>query len=127
MTLIIDLKRSHKPPPPCSDEMAPVPGPKAKLQKDLVLIYYDESIFNTNEGQKWMWATDDTPVIQPKTKGSGITVSDFVNNHNGYLQLTDEEYAVAKVLIQICNQQGCFLNMVLNGRAMDIRNIHAQC
>ena len=44
-----------------------------------------------------MWATDDTPVIQPKTKGSGIMVSDFVDHHNGYLQLTDEEYAVAKV------------------------------
>ena len=97
MTLITELKRSHKPPPPRSDEMAPVPGPKVKFQKDLVPIYHAESIFNTNEGLKWMWATDDTPVIQPKTKGSGIMVSEFVDNHNGHLQLTDEEYAVAKV------------------------------
>ena len=43
-----------------------------------------------------MWATEDTPVIQPKTKGSGIMVSDFIEQHNGYLKLTDAEFAVAK-------------------------------
>ena len=94
--LIMDLKMSHKPPPPCSDEMAAVPGPDAESQKQLTLIYHDESIFNTNEGQSWMWATEDTPVIQPKTKGSGIMVSDFIEQHNGFLRLTDAEFAVAK-------------------------------
>ena len=93
---ITDLKKSHKPPPPCSDEMAPVPGPDAESQKQLVLIYHNESILHTNEGQTWMWATEDTPVIQPKTKGSGIMVSDFVYQHNGYLRLTDTEFAVGK-------------------------------
>jgi hypothetical protein len=29
LKLITDLKKSHKPPPPCSDEMAPVPGADA--------------------------------------------------------------------------------------------------
>jgi hypothetical protein len=96
LKLMMDLKKSHKPPPPCSDEMAPVPGPDAEFQKQLVLIYHDESLFNTNEGQSWMWATEDTPVIQPKTKGSGIMVSDFIEQHNGYLRLTDAEFAVAK-------------------------------
>ena len=79
LKLIMDLKKSHKPPPPCSDDMAAVPGPDAESQKQLTLIYHDESIFNTNEGQSWMWATEDTPVIQPKTKGSGIMVSDLSN------------------------------------------------
>ena len=96
LKLIMDLKKSHKPPPPCSDEMAAVPGPDAESQKQLTLIYHDESIFNTNEGQSWMWATEDTPVIQPKTKGSGIMVSDFIEPHNGFLRLTDAELAVAK-------------------------------
>lgn len=51
LELIMDLKKSQKPPPPCSDEMAPVPGPDAESQKRLVLIYHDKSIFSTNEGE----------------------------------------------------------------------------
>ena len=43
-----------------------------------------------------MWASEDVPIIQPKTKGSGIMVSDFVNAHSGFLQLTDSEHALAK-------------------------------
>ena len=80
LKMIADLKSSHKPPPPCSDEMAPIPSPDAEFQKQLVLIYHDESIFNTNEGQTWLWAMEGTPIIQPKTKGSGIMVSDLLSN-----------------------------------------------
>ena len=50
-----------------------------------MVIYHDESIFNTNEGQSWMWGEEDRPAILPKTKGSGIMVSDFVG---GFLELT---------------------------------------
>ena len=39
-----------------------------------------------------MWAGEDAPIIQPKTKGSGIMVSDFVDTHSGFLQLTDSEH-----------------------------------
>ena len=28
-------------------------------KKTLVVLYHDESIYNTNEGQTWMWAEDD--------------------------------------------------------------------
>lgn len=31
-------------------------------------------------------------MLKPKSKGSGIMVSDFVNELDGYLALTDEEY-----------------------------------
>ena len=44
-----------------------------------------------------MWGEDDCPAILPKTKGSGIMVSDFVEYHNGFLSLTTEEHSVAKV------------------------------
>lgn len=77
------LKNTHLPPPPCSDERASTPSPDAETRKELVLLYHDESIFNTNEGQTWMWATDNTPVIQPKTKGAGVMVSDFIDQHRG--------------------------------------------
>ena len=43
-----------------------------------------------------MWGEEDKPAILPKTKGSGIMVSDFVEEHGGYLQLTDSELEQAK-------------------------------
>ena len=50
------------------------------------MIYHDESIFNTNEGQTWMWGEEERPAILPKTKGSGIMVSDFVEEHNVFFK-----------------------------------------
>ena len=35
---------------------------------------------------------EDRPAILPKTKGSGIMVSDFVEENGGFLQLTDAEF-----------------------------------
>ena len=78
-----ELKDDQLPPPPCSDERAATPPPDTETRKKLVLIYHDESIFNTNEGQTWMWATEDAPILQPKTKGSGIMESDFIDQHSG--------------------------------------------
>ena len=62
----------------------------------MVLIYHDESIYNSNEGQTWMWAEEDHPAILPKTKGSGIMVSDFIDDHRGYLKLSPEEHGAVK-------------------------------
>ena len=53
----------------------------------MALIYHDESIFNTNEGQKWAWVTGEEPIIQLKTNGAGIMVSDFIEQHDGFLQI----------------------------------------
>ena len=46
-----------------------------------------------------MWDEHGQCVLKPKSCGSGIMVSDFIDEHNGYLRLTDEEYiqAVDKV------------------------------
>lgn len=68
------LRDTHLPP---SDERPVTPPPDAETRKKLVLIYHDESIFNANEGQLWAWATGDDPIIQPKTKGAGIMISDY--------------------------------------------------
>ena len=38
----------------------------------------------------------DDPVIQPKTKGAGIMVSDYVEEHDGFLRLSGTEAALAK-------------------------------
>ena len=46
-----------------------------------------------------MWGEQGQCVLKPKSHGSGIMVSDFIDEHNGYLRLTDEEFiqAVDKV------------------------------
>ena len=62
------LRDTHLPPPLPSDEHPTTPPPDAETRKKLVLIYHDESIFNTNEGQQWFWGTGDEPYIQPKPK-----------------------------------------------------------
>lgn len=41
------------------------------------------------------WGTGDEPFIHPKTKGAGIMVSNFVDQHSGCLSLTKEEHQLA--------------------------------
>ena len=91
-----DLRDTHRPPPPASDEPTRIRCEVDENKKELVIIYDDKSIFNTNEGQSWMWGEEDRPAILPKTKGSGIMVSDFVKEHGGYIRLTDAEFETAK-------------------------------
>ena len=43
-----------------------------------------------------MWGEDERPALLPKTKGSGVMVSDFVDEYDGYLRLPDEQFACAK-------------------------------
>ena len=46
-----------------------------------------------------MWGEQGQCVLKSKSRGSGIMVSDFIDEHCGYLRLTDEEFiqAVDKV------------------------------
>ena len=34
--------------------------------------------------------------MRPKSKGSGIVVSDFISEEDGYLRLSDEEFEEAR-------------------------------
>ena len=43
-----------------------------------------------------MWGTADKPAILPKTSGSGIMASDFIEDHSGYLCLLLEELERAR-------------------------------
>ena len=88
---IHSLQGSHQPRPLCSDEDESSVPLGVRTQKKLVMIYHDESIFCTNEAQTWMWGEADKPAILPKTKGSGIMVSDFVEEHEGFLKMDENE------------------------------------
>ena len=57
------------------------------------------SKFNLNfKGVSNLWKTEETPLDPPlpKSKGAGIMVSDFIDEHNGFLALNDEEHEMGK-------------------------------
>ena len=67
-----ELRCSHRPPPPpplYNDDPPRVRQEADEDRKDLVIIYHDESILNTNEGQTWMCGEEERPAILSKTKG----------------------------------------------------------
>ncbi len=99
---MLDDEESHLPPPKPSDEQI-TPEEEAFTQqrmqagcKKLVIICHDESTFNANDDQTAGWADETMSVIKPKSRGSGLMVSDFVEEYGGFLELTPEEYAAAK-------------------------------
>ena len=69
--------------------MEPFIGPQ---RRPVVLLFHDESTFHSNEDQGWMWGEKGKQPIRPKGQGKGIMVSDFVDEFNGLLALTDEEF-----------------------------------
>ena len=44
--------------------------------------------------------------IKPKGQGRGITVSDFIDGHNGFLALTDVKFACGKVMYYTLKERG---------------------
>ena len=77
-------------------------------KKILVMLYHDESTFHSNGGPGWIWVEVGKQPIRPKGKGRGIMVSDFIDEHNGYLHLTDEKYEQAHTVILDCGRRQDF-------------------
>ena len=72
-----------------------VPLPSSDTRDKTVVLFHDESTFQANEDQTTMWGKKGEHMLRPKSKGTGIMVSDFVDEKNGYLALTSEEFATA--------------------------------
>ena len=85
------LESTHKPPPTCSDGIPSWHSGKETAASNVVFIYHDETIFaNDAPSQGWH---DDIGNRQLRPKGRGkLTISDFVEEYNGFLSLTDEEF-----------------------------------
>ena len=87
------LHPSEAPTPDAARAFPPsVPLPLSEVRVKTVVIFHDESTFHANEDQKSMWGVKGEHMLRPKSKGAGYMVSDFVDEHNGYLALTDEEF-----------------------------------
>ena len=89
---------------------APTPEAADSVPRDLecpsddrisktIVFFHDESTFQSNDDQTTFWGTRDMTFLRPKSKGAGIMVSDFIDEQNGYLQLTEEEFSKAKETI----------------------------
>ena len=44
------------------------------------------------EDQTMQWGMKGEKMLKPKSKGSGIMVFDFIDEHNGFLALSDKEH-----------------------------------
>ena len=54
---------------------------KEQIEKNII-IFNDESTFQSNDDKTWMLGTQGEHVIKPKSCGAGIMVSDFIEEHN---------------------------------------------
>lgn len=71
-------------------------SPPANVLDKTIVIFHDKSTFQANDDQPTLWATKGTNVMRPKSKGSGIMVSDFIDEKGGFLALTQAEYDSVK-------------------------------
>ena len=88
---------------PTKDAMKALPdvdAPTSERRSKTVVFFHDESTFMSNEDQTTQWGMKGERMLKPKSKGSGIMVSDFIDEHNGFLALSDEEHDRAKANIE---------------------------
>ena len=89
------LEKNHSAPPLPSDVVGaeqPCLLWDLTAPKQLVTVYHDESTFQANDDQKYAWAQPDQSFLKKKCRGSGIMISDFIEEFGGFLGFTDEEY-----------------------------------
>ena len=72
--------------------------PTLEQREKTVVFCHDESTFQSNEDQSLQWGLKGSKMMKPKSRGAGIMVSDFIDEHSGFLAYTDEEYERAKAL-----------------------------
>ena len=82
------LESTHQPPPTCSDNIHPYNIGNIDAERQLVLIFHDESTFHVHDGRHMGWTEKGKEPLLPKGKGQGLMVSDVIDEH-GFLQLTE--------------------------------------
>ena len=96
-----ERESNHLPSPSPSDVLQEHQSGHMKDQsatKWLVTIFHDESTFQSNEDQRYMWCQPDQTAIKPKSRGSGRMVNDFIDEYSGYLRLSPSEVEAARVI-----------------------------
>ena len=71
---------------------ADVPHVSKEEGEKRIVWFHDESAYNTTEDTPMLWGEKGKLPIKPKGKGSSIMVSEFIEEKDGYLALSDEQY-----------------------------------
>ena len=72
------------------------PLASSETREKAAVIFHDESTFNANDDQGTQWGVKGEGMLRPKSKGSGIMVSDFIDERNGFLALDQNEFEEAQ-------------------------------
>ena len=83
---------------PTEDAMRALPdvdAPTNERRLKTVVLFHNESTFMANEDQPTQWGMKGEKMMKPKSKGAGVMVSDFIDEHNG-LALSDDEHEAVK-------------------------------
>ena len=92
------LNRENAPTPAAAQSLpAATEIPSNNIIEKNVVIFHDESTFQANDDEPMQWgdAAMKKGLLRPKSKGAGIMVSDFIDEKNEYLKLTNEQYSDA--------------------------------
>ena len=111
------LETTHLLSPPCPSGLIHFNVGNLAASKYLFLIYHNECIFHANKRQLLVWAEEGKVPIHPKTQRRGIMVSDFVTEHDGLLNLSDDEHKKAPETNAAISQ--CASELIKYGAAGD--------
>ena len=96
MTKIGFLHFTNAPTDEAMKALPDVDSPTNERRAKTVVLFHDETTFMSNEDQSTQWGMTGERMMKPKSRGAGIMVSDFVDEHYGFLALSDSEYEAAK-------------------------------
>jgi hypothetical protein len=55
-----------------------IDSPSSEQRLNNIVLFHDESIFNSNEDESVQWGMKDQYFVHPKSKGAGIMVADYI-------------------------------------------------
>ena len=97
MSQNFSLERDHTVPPLPSDAVVDAPQPRfierPDAEKHLVTFYHDETTFQSNQHQKWALGQHDQFFLRKKGRGSGVMISDFIEERDGFLRIPEKSAA----------------------------------
>ena len=93
------LEDTHKPLHTASDGYHPYRIGLDSAEKKLVLIFHDEPSFHSNVGNTSGCNEMGKMPLLPKDQGKGLMISDFIDEHNGFLHLSEAEKSFVLILL----------------------------
>lgn len=73
-------------------------SPPADTVAKTIILFHDKT-FQANDYEHTQWGTKDNQMLVPKSKGPGIMIPDFISEQDGFLQLSDSEFAAGRVKV----------------------------